>query len=198
MTHPDNDTLLQWLDGELHDEARSAELRVHVAICNRCALAVHGANAAGRALRTWADELPVDADITDAVLRTVDAPHATLAGSPPAALPSEALFVRTRRRSVVSISRVLLPALAVAATVMLVIARAERPRIKPQGAPVALEPDNPVPAVGASVARVEVVGAQSYAVLEVPGLEAGSTTSVVWIQDDPDDLAPGDSPMALQ
>jgi anti-sigma factor RsiW len=199
MTHPDNEVLFQVLDGELPDEARTEAVRLHLADCPRCSAMVDSARALGDGLRVWADETSQgDFDLADAVMAGIqasetEAPTVKPRVGTPKAEPSHATGGK-----VLFLRRMILPALvAVAASVFFYIGHRTTP-VKPQVAPVALAPEADPTPVGASVARVEVVGAQSYAVLEVPGLQDGATTSVVWIQDDPEDPTPEESPMAVQ
>ncbi len=74
-----------------------------------------------------------------------------------------------------------------------VVAALPAPVVLPPTPPISPADDEPV-AVGsasgaeggADVTHMDVVGAQSYAVLQIPGVSPGTLTAVVWIDDKPD------------
>lgn len=56
-THPAAEDLMAWRDGELND-ARTAEVRAHVAQCASCAAVVDGFSATSQALAAWTVDAP--------------------------------------------------------------------------------------------------------------------------------------------
>lgn len=74
-----------------------------------------------------------------------------------------------------------------------VVAALPAPVVVPPTPPVGPADDEPVVVGsaagaegGADVTHMDVVGAQSYAVLQIPGVAPGTLTAVVWIDDKPD------------
>ena len=102
------------------------------------------------------------------------------------------------------------PAVAVAAAALLALLTSRGPTTVDQPEPVAQRTDaeapsgptpapvNPVVVALAEVTRVEVLGAQSVAVLTLPGEGGGSGSPVVWITDKAEDAPAGDLETRMQ
>ena len=174
MTHPDDATLQRWFDDELDDANQRDEIAAHLSDCDRCRRLVQGLTSLRGAVRAWADEVPPPAaDLVSAVLRAA------------------AVREPVRKARVIPLRRWAWPLVAVAAAALLAIGPSLQRPPRTRTAVAALDSGpaaEEVQAVmGADVVRVEVVGAKSYAVLQVPGMLPGATTAVVWIQDEPED-----------
>ncbi len=195
MTHPDDTTLQTWFDGALPEADRAAVER-HVASCARCEGSVRALRALRANFGLWAEAAPgARDDLTDAIFAKLDAPADNV-------VPLAAAREAARERRSFSVRRVAFPALAVAAAAIIAL-RFGRPVDHPPRSPVGPvaqvthparpgEPGAEEPG-GAEVTRVDVQGAQSYAVLEIPGVAPGATTAVVWIQD-LDESSPATAP----
>ena len=172
MSHPDDLTLQSWHDGEVSDDER-AHLASHVETCAQCSAKVDGLRSLARATQRWADavpELPDDfADLL--VIRAESEPP--VKSAPPAPV---AKVIPLRRRWVY-------PALAAAAAGLIAL-RVSLPN-RPGGG---LMSSTPVlvggeGSGGATVTRVDMPGAQSFTVMQLPGVRPDTVTAVVWIQD---------------
>lgn len=196
MKHPDDATLQRLFDGDL-PEADRVEAERHLATCGRCDGVMRALGALHDQFTRWDDALPAPSDaFADAVFAKLETPSAKVI---PLARPA------VERRSF-SVRRVAFPAIAVAAAALLALRFAPPVTDEHRGTVVARTSDPPpsvTPPVevghgndpgGAEVTRVDVRGAQSYAVLELPGISPGATTAVVWIQDLADDAPPPSAP----
>lgn len=215
MNHPEEPTLQRLYDGDL-PEAERLEAERHVARCARCEGVMRALDSLGANFVRWDADQGDDPDaFADAVFARLEAtestpetkpetkPEAPVAKVIPLARPS------VERRSF-PVRRVAFPAIAVAAAAIIAL-RFAPPVTGPEGGhgphlvrntppPPTLPGVNPVEVGGGSspggaeVTRVDVQGAQSYAVLEIPGVSPGVTTAVVWIQDLADDAPPPSAP----
>lgn len=180
MKHPDDTTLQTWFDGALPEADRVA-LERHLADCARCDGTVRALQSLHGAVNAWADDAPAD-DLTDAIFAKIEAEQ-----SEPA--PAKVIPLADRRGS--PMRRFAFPAIAVAAAALLAlkITPARHGAQPARDGGVAVVNPQPVEVApgtaqgGAEVTRVDVQGAQSYAVLEIPAVTPGMTTAVVWIQD---------------
>lgn len=200
MTHPDDATLQTWYDGALVD-GDSLRVESHLAACALCASKVTALRAFTATASAWADAAPELGDLGDAILARLDAP----APAPAKVIPlGEARTAPVKRAF--PLRRVLWPALAAAAAIAFALGTRAPPAHRPtadvaaQREPAAPDADPltaPVVAGtgdgpgGAEVVRVNVQGAQSYALLAVQGMNPESTTAVLWIQDGADDSPQG-------
>jgi anti-sigma factor RsiW len=188
MTHPDDATLQNWFDRELPPPDASA-VDEHLAGCSACTARVDGLARLGDALGAWAEAAPLDFDVTAAVLARVGAEGNGMDVSPPATVTP--LGAARARRS--PGRAMLYPAFAAAAAMVLFLVwRSPNDtdfRKLPAPAPDPAAQTVPVGggAGGAEVTSVDVQGAQSFSVLEIPGVSPGATTAVVWIQDSPEE-----------
>ncbi len=210
MTHPDDATLQRWHDGEAGSD--EATLRAHITACARCTSKLAGLRALHTGFSRWSDavELGQD-DLADAIFRQAAANG--VATSPatavsPTPVKAGGVVVPFRRRFA-------WPAVAMAAAAALALF-VSRPTDRPQrpDTPSPIAQPNPVPTPtpgiddpgvtfpeawentlrAAEVVRVEVQGAQSYTVMEIPGSRPGTTSAVVWIADTSDDEPPPSVP----
>jgi hypothetical protein len=210
MTHPDDATLQRWHDGDGGSEEEA--LRGHITACARCTSKLAGLRALHTGFARWSDavELGQD-DLADAIFRQAAANGgATSSASAPAPTPvrSGGVVVPLRRRFA-------WPAVAMAAAAGLALFLSrptDRPRRPDTPSPIAQPNPPPTPPPGvddpgvtfpeawentlraAEVVRVEVQGAQSYTVMEIPGSRPGTTSAVVWIADTSDDEPPPSVP----
>ncbi len=200
MTHPDDATLQTWFDGELPDAER-AVLDLHLTSCARCAGAAIALRSLHATVNHWADAQPdVDADFADAVFAKLD-----LDAAKPAAkvIPLNAARGPAPRRAF-PMRRVAFPAIAVAAAAFLALrfsptvpdpTQPPAHTVAHVADPAQADPTQPIEVGagegpgGAEVTRVDVQGAKSYAVLQIPGVAPGALTAVVWIQDPVDSEA---------
>lgn len=200
MKHPSDEDLQMWADGEL--ESGADALEAHVAACARCAAVVASVRSLGGGLRLWSDSLELrSVSLVDAIEASVT-PDIGARGvsAPPSAEPTKKPELRAlpggraEPSSVRPVSRRawVWPALAAAAAVLFVLG----PRVSPRTTtsthidhPIAARPETLAAPTepGADVVRIDVEGAKSYTVMQVPGTIEGSTTAVVWIQDEPED-----------
>lgn len=201
MTHPDDATLQTWFDGELPDADRVA-LDRHLAACARCAGAANALRALHATVDHWVDAQPVVSDdFADAVFAKLDldaqkVPAATV-------IPLNAARGAAPRRAS-PMRRVAFPAIAVAAAAFLALrfsptvpdpTRPPPHTVAHVAGPAEADPAQPIEVGagdgpgGAEVTRVDVQGAKSYAVLQIPGVAPGALTAVVWIQDPVDSEA---------
>lgn len=201
MSHPDDATLQTWFDGALPDADRVA-LDRHVAACARCAGAANALRALHGAVDHWAAAQPEPGDdFADAIFAKLDLDTA----KPPAAkvIPLNATRDAAPRRAF-PMRRVAFPAIAVAAAAFLAlrfsptvpdVTRPPAHTVAHVTEPAAPDSAQPIEVGagegpgGAEVTRVDVQGAQSYAVLQIPGVAPGALTAVVWIQDPSDNEA---------
>jgi hypothetical protein len=190
MTHPNDSTLQSWFDEAL-DASASADTKAHVQACATCAARAHALRCLHTQVNVWAEGVPsLGDDLTDAIFARMNAPVEK---------PQEAAkvipFERASRKS--SVRRFVFPAVAVAiaASALFGLKRMRDPEISgpvAQHTVIANVANNVAPVEvgggqgGAAVTVVDVQGAQSYSVLEVPGVAQGTTTSIVWIQESPD------------
>jgi hypothetical protein len=201
MTHPDDATLQTWFDGELPDAERVA-LDLHLTSCARCVGAANALRSLRATVDHWAAAQPdADAAFADAVFAklNVDAAKPVVTEQAPVAavIPLNAARGAAPRRAF-PIRRVAFPAIAVAAAAFLAlrfspsVSDPTRPPEHPTAhvaGPVEADPAQPIEVGagdgpgGAEVTRVDVQGAKSYAVLQIPGVAPGALTAVVWIQD---------------
>ncbi len=192
MSHPDDTTLQRLFDGDLPAADRVATER-HVASCARCEGSLRALDSLSSAVGRYDDalgDLSGGDAFADAVFARLDAPAEKV-------VP----ISRAAERRSFPVRRVAFPAIAVAAAAILALRFAppvsdgptppDSVNVTPPQNPVPQGPGEPAPTVATNteVTRVDVQGAQSYAVLELPGLAPGATTAVVWIQD-PDDGTP--------
>lgn len=200
MTHPDDATLQTWHDGALA-EGDARALTQHVAACAVCEAKLASLRALHDGLGRWADDAPFgDLDLSAAVLARIEATPPKPAEAPKPAPVVSLDAARARRGG----GRMLVfPAIAAAAAFFIFV------YLRPPASDVR-QPDAPRPPVttpgpgpaqnllaqlvevgggvgGADVTRVDVQGAQSYSVLQIPGVSPGVTTAVVWIQDSPEE-----------
>lgn len=193
MSHPDDTTLQRLFDGDLPAADRVATER-HVSSCARCEGALRALESLSSAVSRYDDslgDLSGGDAFADAVFAKLDAPSEKVVH-----------ISRAVERRSFPVRRVAFPAIAVAAAAVLALRFgtpvSETPgRIDPTGVtPITNNPTGPAangteptPTVAGNteVTRVDVRGAQSYAVLELPGVAPGATTAVVWIQDSDDE-----------
>lgn len=182
MNHPDALTLQSLHDGALAPAA-AAEVGSHTATCARCAEQLAGLRALSAATHHWAEAVPaLPDDFADLLL-------AKLEPASPARPVSPASPVTSGR--VISLRRWAWPAMAVAAAALVVVgARLPRgprddTRVVSQE-PIRVGEGNG----GVKVTRVDVPGAQSFTVMQLPGVRPESLTAVVWIQDREEPGAP--------
>lgn len=204
MQHPDDATLEQWRDDALPPD-ELARVEAHVSDCDRCVERVGSLRDLSRAFGVWADAIPpLPDDFTDQVMRAVE----TSSPAPKLAPPAPAPTTPTAVVRPFPLRRVVYPALAAAAA-MLFWATTRAPVTPSAPQPVAhttaptgrtvvtalVEPPKVTvgPAEGdtggVEVTRVDVRGAQSYAVMMVPGVDEAET-AIVWIADPPDPSPP--------
>jgi anti-sigma factor RsiW len=198
MNHPDDATLQTFHDGALS----TAELHVvesHLAACGSCAAKREGLRAMAHGMELWSDTVAMHDDLGDAIFAKINA-SASLKLPVAEVVPIErAHELRTRRGS--SLRRVAMPTIAIAAAAAVALwvgTRAPATHDTPAPHEIAQQPVAPGlepvsvggGAGGAEVVRIDVQGAQSYAVLSVPGVNPGAMTAVVWIQDSPEESPP--------
>jgi hypothetical protein len=194
MTHPTDERLHAWVDGEVGDE--SARIAEHVVACADCRRRVDSVRALGGALRIWAAEIDIGAagDLADVVLRGTT--NGKSSASAPAAVPARATApARPKRRWVWG--AVPATALAVAAVFLFAIrrphptlgtGRGSGEHVRDAGARVAMAKATDDRPHGTVVLSVDPADERTtYSVMEVPGGQEGTTTSVVWIEDQPVD-----------
>jgi anti-sigma factor RsiW len=191
MTHPNDSTLQSWFDDAL-DATTSANTKAHIEACATCAARAHALRCLHTQVNVWAEGVlsPSD-DLTDAIFARMNASEEK-PQEPAKVIP----FERASRKS--SVRRFVFPAVAVAiaASALFGLKRMRDPEISGPVAQHTVTPHvdahhaAPVEVGGgqggAAVTVVDVQGAQSYSVLEVPGIAQGTTTSIVWIQESPD------------
>lgn len=183
MIHPDDLTLQSWHDDEL-DAAQRAEVSTHVEGCEVCAAKVEGLGMVARASQQWLDAAPaLPDDFADLLMARLEreAPAPVEAAAPRPLAPVVPL--RPTVKAAPS-RRWVYPALAAAAAGIIAVrvALPSRP-----GAPSMIPPVAALVggehAGGAKVTRVDIPGAQSFTVMQLPGVRPDSVTAVVWIQD---------------
>lgn len=211
MNHPEEPTLQRIHDGDL-PEAERPGVEAHVATCARCLGVLRALDSLHANFVRWDADQGDDPDaFTDAVFAKLEAPTVT----PAVTLEAPAAKVIPLARPSVErgsfpVRRVAFPAIAVAAAALIALRfappvtgpeRGHDPTVAlPAPPPQAPPGTNPVEVGsgaapgGAEVTRVDVQGAQSYAVLEIPGVSPGVTTAVVWIQDLADDAPSSSAP----
>ena len=208
MTHPDDATLQRWHDGEAGTD--EATLHAHVTACARCTSKLAGLRALHTGFSRWSDAVDLGQDdLADAIFRQAAANGAATPPTPVAPpVKAGGAVVPFRRRFA-------WPAVAMAAAAGLALFLSrptERPHRPDVPSPIAQPIPSPVPPSvsedpgttfpeawentlrAAEVVRVEVQGAQSYTVMEIPGSRPGTTSAVVWIADTSDDEPPPSVP----
>lgn len=191
MTHPDDLTLQSWYDDALPDALRG-EFAPHLEDCAACAQRLASLGVVSRASRQWLDAVPaLPDDFTELLMariaREADSPVVSAPVEPPAAESPRALAPVVPLRSLVKAQpsrRWVYPALAAAAAGLIAV-RVAIPRQADhraqQAATQALVGGEG--SGGAKVTRVDVPGAQSFTVMQLPGARPDTVTAVVWIQD---------------
>ncbi|MEI8258179.1 MAG: hypothetical protein WCJ30_21080, partial [Deltaproteobacteria bacterium] len=207
-THPTDDELQTWADGEASDATQGAAWGAHVAQCGACASRVEAVRALGESMRAWAEDVGsegADTDLADRVMAAAKVPAATGAGEPARREPARVVPLRMQRWVWAAAPL----ALAAAAAMVFALSRPVRPRL-PTGrgsgetadrgdarvpVPVAAEP-TPLEDLAANVdpgsSVLSVDGPDdhsSYAVLEIHVKKFGTPVAVVWIDDRDDDGA---------
>jgi hypothetical protein len=190
MTHPDDATLQTWHDREL-PPAEAVSIDAHLARCAACESRAAGLRALGDGLARWADDAPVQFDLTASILGAI-APQER-APTPPA--PAKVLPLDAARARRSPGRAMLYPAFAAAAALVFFLVWHNPARLQIPIAPPPQGTTNvsarPVEVGGgqggAEVTRVDVQGAQSYSVLQIQGVNPGAMTAVVWIQDAPEE-----------
>lgn len=172
MNHPDDLTLQAWHDGEL-DDARREETAAHVASCAQCEGKTRALQGLSRAVSAWEDAAPaLPDDFADLLLAKVEKERPAAPVAAPQREPARVIPMR----------RWFYPALAAAAAGIIAVGVAI-PR-RPRGTSALEGPVVVGEGVGgAKVTRVDVPGAQSFTVMQLPGVRPDSVTAVVWIQD---------------
>lgn len=191
MTHPTDEQLQAWLDGETDASLSGEEMAAHVEHCARCQSVVEGTRQLGSAVRMWSeDSVPAVAD--DMVARIL------AAGKTATVTP-----ITARKRS----NRWLLGPATLAAAAAMIFALAHGPSghsNTPTTQPTLVA--NPTTTIandagagntlvaqadpggsdlgGSEVLSIEADrGQSSYSVLEIAGQREGTTVAVVWIDD---------------
>lgn len=186
VTHPDDATLQRWYDRALPVSDQTL-LDEHLAVCADCSARVRGLRVLHGAMQCWAEEAPVDLDLTTAILSRVnDDVRANDTGVPPST-PVRGLLLDGLRVRRPPGRAVLYPAMAAAAALVLFLVGRKPIGVHFDKVPAAT-PSQPVVetgggAGGVEVTQVDVQGAQSYSVLQVQGIAPGAMTAIVWIQD---------------
>lgn len=193
MTHPDDATLQTWHDRAL-PAADDVAVDEHLARCADCSSRAEGLRALGDAFGAWADDAPVDFDVTASVLAKVSAEaranDASSAAAPASPGPVKVVPLDAARARRSPGRAVLYPAFAAVAALVFFLVWHNPSGVQFHKVP-APAPD-PVVQVGggpggAEVTQVDVQGAQSYSVLQIQGVSPGAMTAVVWIQDPPEE-----------
>lgn len=209
MNHPEEPTLQRLYDGDLPEADRLGVER-HVATCARCEGVMRALDSLHLGFVRWDADLGDDPDIfADAVFAKLEAvetkPEVKLEAPVAKVIP---LARPSVERGSFPVRRVAFPAIAVAAAALIALRfgapvtgpEHRRETIVAQPSPQTPPGANPVEVGsgaapgGAEVTRVDVQGAQSYAVLEIPGVSPGVTTAVVWIQDLADEAPSSSAP----
>jgi hypothetical protein len=189
MTHPTQEQLQAWIDGDPDALARGDETASHIESCERCQQVLEGIEQVGLAVRLWADDaVPAPAaDLADRVLALAKSEkhvvNGASASSTARANENVVSLDRARRRARVYVSAAVIIAAAAAG----VFAWTQRGGVHmtPRGG-------------GANVAANEPGGSEvldvdsdeehaNVSVMEVPGDRAGTTVAVVWIDDESDE-----------